>query len=397
MISAIPFAVIDAYEGVDIGDTRENYSFFKIKDIPKVYIIVRLVRTFKIFKSNLPGEFSSFLEKYLSAPKVKSILFVFMVSICVHVVACIWYFASRVQGFTDKTWVSQIGIESDNTDTKYLCSVYWAITTLTTIGYGDITPKNDLERCICIAWMLIGAGFYSYTIGSLSSMISSIDAQQAVLVQRLYTISDFADESELDTETKLELRNAIIYSSTQNGMSWSEKIELFKEIPRNLKFKIASKIYKGAVNKLIFFQNKDPTFIVHVIPHLNPHHIPDNQFVYEEGNFADELYFVLSSRVVLTYKPKNLVYKSYLKGTYFGEIEVIEKISRIDTVKTFGECDMLTLASEVFLQILQDFPREAESIFKIASKRKVKDIESKQKIIDLTDGDTTMEEYVKTH
>lgn len=380
MISAVPYGVIDIIEGTEIKDVYKVYSFFEIGEIPKIYIIFRLVRTFKLVKSNLIGKFTKFLENYLSAPQAKTIIFALLICIFVNVTACIFYFAARVQGLNDTTWVGKYGIESEPTDTRYLCSIYWSITTLATIGYGDITPGNDLERCLCIIWMIFGVGFYSFTIGSLSSMISSIDAQQAVLDQKLYTVSEFADESQLDKETKDELREAIIYSSNQNGMSWSEKIDLFNELPRNLKYKIASKIYTGAVNKLLFFKKKDSTFIVQIVPHLTPHLMQDNEIIYEEGNLADEMYFILRGRVMLTYSPKNYVYKSYLKGSYFGEIEIIEKISRIDKVLTFGECEMLALSRTVFLQVLEDFPKESEYFKEIAQERKLKHIQAKQKL-----------------
>ena len=43
---------------------------------------------------------------------------------------------------------------------------------MTTIGYGDITPRNNLERGMCILVMIAGVFIYSYIIGSITSMMA---------------------------------------------------------------------------------------------------------------------------------------------------------------------------------------------------------------------------------
>jgi len=42
------------------------------------------------------------------------------------------------------------------TDTMYVDAVYWSLTTLATVGYGDITPCNEMEQLYTAAAMVIG-------------------------------------------------------------------------------------------------------------------------------------------------------------------------------------------------------------------------------------------------
>lgn len=53
----------------------------------------------------------------------------------------------------------------------YIVSIYWTLSTLATVGFGDISANNDLERVVSLIWMLIGVVSYSYTVGSLSTMM----------------------------------------------------------------------------------------------------------------------------------------------------------------------------------------------------------------------------------
>jgi voltage-gated potassium channel len=47
--------------------------------------------------------------------------------------------------------------------------VYWAITTMTTVGFGDITPKTDLGRLIASVMMLLGWGTLAVPTGIVSA------------------------------------------------------------------------------------------------------------------------------------------------------------------------------------------------------------------------------------
>ena len=88
-----------------------------------------------------------------------------------HLMCCFWYFQAKIQDYPAGCWVRDEGlIDSANSD-KYLVSFYFIFQTLTTVGYGDITVGTETERIICIFIMIAGVGFYSYTIGNMTSII----------------------------------------------------------------------------------------------------------------------------------------------------------------------------------------------------------------------------------
>jgi len=61
----------------------------------------------------------------------------------------------------------------------YLLGLYWAISTVTTTGYGDLVPGTYAELVVCICIMLVGAGVVTFAIASLISVVQTTDKLEA--------------------------------------------------------------------------------------------------------------------------------------------------------------------------------------------------------------------------
>jgi hypothetical protein len=64
------------------------------------------------------------------------------------------------------------------TSIKYLYSIYWSVTTVTTIGYGDVTPVTDLEVCFAILAEVIGMFIFVYATNSVSQLMNGLNAKR---------------------------------------------------------------------------------------------------------------------------------------------------------------------------------------------------------------------------
>ena len=147
-------------------------------------MILRLVKFFKFFKvlrllriAKLKTILTKFLE-YLNFSQVMlGLLDFFKLSIIVivlaHWLACLWNLVGKVD--PENNWQLIYGIAHDPWDIKYMSSIYWSITTMITVGYGDIYPINKEEKLFGIFAMLLACGIFAYTMNTMGSVISSLD------------------------------------------------------------------------------------------------------------------------------------------------------------------------------------------------------------------------------
>ena len=130
--------------------------------VPEVHALIdvrvlRLLRVFRIFKlTAYVSEYQS-LGRALKASRRKILVFLSAVLMIVLVMGTLMYVVEGpANGFT-----------------SIPTSVYWAITTMTTVGFGDITPKTDLGRLISSAMMLLGWGTLAVPTGIVTAEMTA--------------------------------------------------------------------------------------------------------------------------------------------------------------------------------------------------------------------------------
>ena len=370
-ISCLPFSLLDLYSSQETNSTSRYNNLLRLARLPRLYKLFRIARVIKAFdhyhSDGILDRMQDFFQ--INSRLLKLVKFLVTASVCIHLSACVWFFSARISDLSPDTWVIRCGFANEDVWAVYLASVYWAITTCVTVGYGDINAYTQLEMVIAIGWMLVGVGFYSFTIGSLSSFLTSIDTRESVLASKMAAIHEFAKETGISRESKVKIRDAVRYSTYKLGNVWSDKHSLFRELPKQLQYEVAMSMFGGIAKSIPFFVNKDAAFIVYVMPLFKPLRLRDSELLYKEGEYADEVFFIIQGRVNFVLPRTEIVYKSFLRGSYIGEVEVLQEITRRNTALCFGECEFLVLHRRDLKDIIYEFPAEGRSMKAIARER----------------------------
>lgn len=100
-------------------------------------------------------------------------MFAFFFFILVHVAACIFVLIAKLEEDNVNSWINKFG-DQEGID-LYIQSIYFIVTTVATVGYGDVYPVTINERVFTITLMIIGVSAFTFISGALSSIISGYD------------------------------------------------------------------------------------------------------------------------------------------------------------------------------------------------------------------------------
>lgn len=160
-----PWKYISSFYGIiDLISTIPLYIsyFFAGSQVLLAVRALRLLRVFRILKLvQFLGEAST-LKRALKASRAKIAVFIYTVLILSVIMGTIMY------------WV-----ESDNSGfTSIPRSIYWAIVTLTTVGYGDIAPQTSIGQLIATIVMILGYGIIAVPTGIVTSEMTKQSTDQ---------------------------------------------------------------------------------------------------------------------------------------------------------------------------------------------------------------------------
>ena len=230
------------------------------------------------------------------------------------------------------------------------------MTTLTTVGYGDITAANSIERGVCIIVMLGGVFFYSYTIGTITSLMSDFDRRQSKLNSKLLILQDIDKNYTLGKHLIKKIKSALEYDENRYN---KEKSEMILSLPKKLALQLNLLMNKKLVEKNNkFFENRSIPFINSVLSFLRPLKIKSKDHVFCKSEYSIEMYFITSGEISCydTVNSVDISFDSLKEGDYFGDIGVIMSEPYEFSVKAVSDSELMALRrDDLFSKILTVF------------------------------------------
>ena len=231
IIAAIPFTLL-------FGLT--------LLDLLRLGKLARVVQSMKQWWSQYVGKWNLFRLVYSG----------YWIALVVHVLSCGWY---AVRALTPGTH----GFEN-----SYIKALYWCVTTLTSVGYGDITPLTNLETLYAVFVMAAGVGMYGYVIGNIAHIISNLHPSRVRYVETMEGINAFMDYRGLPAGLQRRIRE--FYSYRWEKRLGFDESSILDDLPPSLQGDVSLYLKKDVIEKVPFFQGATDELIREISLAMRP-------------------------------------------------------------------------------------------------------------------------------
>ncbi|KAG9413513.1 hypothetical protein AC1031_012738 [Aphanomyces cochlioides] len=364
LASILPFDII----GLFVDDTFRNLAIFRILRVLRVVKLVRVFRASRIFtrwqaEVNIPVAFFK-LASHLATILLLS-----------HWLGCLWGGMVHFEQYIDASgnplsWMTVYGIDDDGTQTQYITSLYWAVVTILTIGYGDVPVVTVQEKGIAIVCMIVGCGTYSLIIGSVCGVLSSLDEATTDFRHNMDHLNTLMQKENIPKEMVITLREYFLH--TQDLMNHKYFSRVLDTLSPGLKGQLGVYTSGEWIHRVPFFQGGPPAehmrFVTAITQHLTPTLFPPNESMISKGDLTDRMY-ILSKGIVAR------LGKVIGKGNFVGEDVILSNGIRHYEVRTLTFVDAMVLTRASLNEVLRShFPhkkwkiRRASILLSIARK-----------------------------
>lgn len=123
----------------------------------------------------------------------------------------------------------------------YVIAIYWAVQTVTTVGYGDVGSSNSFERIVCAICMVFGVCVFTFANGSLASIMQNYDHQNAEYEEKMRTLNTIYRQYQLPLELFIRIKKSM---GLENKKELQEVERLLEDLPYKLRTEVSLYIYE---------------------------------------------------------------------------------------------------------------------------------------------------------
>ncbi|XP_059480211.1 potassium voltage-gated channel protein eag isoform X3 [Neocloeon triangulifer] len=405
LLSCLPYDVFNAFdhdEDVSNCSTSGDYDDNGIGSLFSALKVVRLLRLGRVVRK---------LDRYLEYGAAMLILLLCFYMLVAHWLACIWYSIGRsdADNGIQYSWLWKLAnvtqspysyiwsndsnapelVNGPSRKTMYVTALYFTMTCMTSVGFGNVAAETDNEKIFTICMMIIAALLYATIFGHVTTIIQQMTSATAkyhdmlnnvrefmklhevpkALSERVmdYVVSTWAMTKGLDTDKVNQAR-----SSRANGglgrdgggpemLESTELTEVLNYCPKDMKADICVHLNRKVFNEHPAFRLASDGCLRALAMHFSMSHSAPGDLLYHTGESIDSLCFIVtgSLEVIQDDEVVAILGKGDVFGDSFWKDGGVGQSAA--NVRALTYCDLHTIKRDKLLEVLDFYQAFANS------------------------------------
>uniref|UniRef100_A0A8C6N333 Potassium voltage-gated channel, subfamily H (eag-related), member 1 n=1 Tax=Mus spicilegus TaxID=10103 RepID=A0A8C6N333_MUSSI len=356
LLSCLPYDVINAFENVDEG-ISSLFSSLKV---------VRLLRLGRVARK---------LDHYIEYGAAVLVLLVCVFGLAAHWMACIWYSIGDYEIFDEDTktirnnsWLYQLALDigtpyqfngsgsgkwegGPSKNSVYISSLYFTMTSLTSVGFGNIAPSTDIEKIFAVAIMMIGSLLYATIFGNVTTIFQQMYANTNRYHEMLNSVRDFLKLYQVPKGLSERVMDYIVSTwSMSRGIDTEKVLQI---CPKDMRADICVHLNRKVFKEHPAFRLASDGCLRALAMEFQTVHCAPGDLIYHAGESVDSLCFVVSGSLEVIQDDEVVAILG--KGDVFGDVFWKEATlaQSCANVRALTYCDLHVIKRDALQKVLE--------------------------------------------
>ncbi|KAF5836837.1 hypothetical protein DUNSADRAFT_5328 [Dunaliella salina] len=303
VLAVIPFIYLLIIIGTPSLENDDRRFWIGILSLIRLVRLLRLVSVSKVVVMDaMSGKYHDITTKYLSVMQLYTLLLAYLLSVLINLEACIMLLIATLVGL-ENSFLTSVEWE-DFTEVpepyRWYTAIYWVITTSTTTGYGDFTPRNAAEQVFANIYMMIGMMMFGLMVGTIANALTRASAQAATLHsfrKKLSQVTKWLEDHKIPERTQKQVQTYFT-EVWVNREETSLDSEIFSDLPSSLRAKVAQYVTTDLVLQMHVLRDQESGLQELIAQHLRPVDVTPGHDVCRQGEEGDRLWICAEGDLV---------------------------------------------------------------------------------------------------
>lgn len=279
------------------------------------------------------------LDRYSEYGASILLLLTALFALIAHWLACIWYAIGHCEHLSNEKkigWLDTLAVQTEKyyTDqpnsgpdikTKYITALYFTFSSLTSIGFGNVSPNTDMEKVFSIVVMLVGSLMYASMFGNVGALIQRLYSGTARYHAQMLRIKEFIRFHQIPSplRQRLEEYSTQVWEHT-NGIDMTMVQYSF---PESLQSDICLYVYHHFLSGSPAFKSLSDGCLRNISLRVRSAHMPPSDTLIHTGDLLTAIYYVVkgSLEVVTT---DDTILGVLNPGDFFGGLPTLAVLNK---------------------------------------------------------------------
>ncbi|KAE8280122.1 Potassium voltage-gated channel subfamily H member 2 [Larimichthys crocea] len=352
MVAAIPFDLLIYRNG------EETTTLIGLLKTARLLRLVRVARK---------------LDRYSEYGAAVLFLLMCTFALIAHWLACIWYAIGSVERSGSIGWLHTLGDQlgkhyndsvqgsGPSIKDKYVTALYFTFSSLTSVGFGNVSPNTNSEKIFSICVMLIGSLMYASIFGNVSAIIQRLYSGTARYHTQMLRVREFIRFHQIPNPLRQRLEEYF-----QHAWSYTNGIDMnavLKGFPECLQADICLHLNRTLLQNCKAFKGSTKGCLRALAMKFKTTHAPPGDTLVHAGDVLTALYFI--SRGSIEILRGDVVVAILGKNDIFGEpINLYARPGKSNAdVRALTYCDLHKIFREDVLEVLDMYPEFADNFW----------------------------------